>query len=188
MHTHAPPPPHTHTHFLWLNGNSNKISTKITQQKNLNFKNPTGNATLLKIFHRESSGIEISKRNSNWKLIILYNLPKLSAGIFLSNVTGSNWNHTWYQNLPQCSAGTCIKLTNISWLDLTFNPAGIGIPVSFFHRGGVDFKWNSPFCNKMHKSESNAGKKHTSGPRYWDVPVLVNTGTFLVYQHCLKMW
>ena len=67
-----------------------------------------------------------------------------SAGIFLSNVTGSNWNHTWYQNLPQCSAGTCIKLINISWLDLTFNSTGIGIPVSFFHRGGVDFKWNSP--------------------------------------------
>ena len=28
----------------------------------------------------------------------------------------------------------------------------------------------------------------TSGPRYWNVPVLVNTGTFLVYQYCLKMW
>ena len=25
-------------------------------------------------------------------------------------------------------------------------------------------------------------KKNTSGPRYWNVPVLVNTGTFLVYQ------
>ena len=24
--------------------------------------------------------------------------------------------------------------------------------------------------------------------RYWNVPVLVNTGTFLVYQYCLKMW
>ena len=32
------------------------------------------------------------------------------------------------------------------------------------------------------------GKKYTSGPRYWNVPVLVNTGTFLVYQYCLKMW
>ena len=31
-------------------------------------------------------------------------------------------------------------------------------------------------------------KKYTSGPRYWNVPVLVNTGTFLVYQYCLKMW
>ena len=30
-------------------------------------------------------------------------------------------------------------------------------------------------------------KKYTSGPRYWNVPVLVNTGTFLVYQYCLKM-
>ena len=27
-----------------------------------------------------------------------------------------------------------------------------------------------------------------SGPRYWNVPVLVNTGTFLVYQYCLIMW
>ena len=32
------------------------------------------------------------------------------------------------------------------------------------------------------------GKKYTSGPRYWNVPVLVNTGTFLVYQYCPKMW
>ena len=31
-------------------------------------------------------------------------------------------------------------------------------------------------------------KKYTSGPRYWNVPALVNTGTFLVYQYCLKMW
>ena len=31
-------------------------------------------------------------------------------------------------------------------------------------------------------------KRYTSGPRYWNVPVLVNTGTFLVYQYCLKMW
>ena len=31
-------------------------------------------------------------------------------------------------------------------------------------------------------------KKCTSGPRYWNVSVLVNTGTFLVYQYCLKMW
>ena len=29
-------------------------------------------------------------------------------------------------------------------------------------------------------------KKYTSGPRYWNVPVLVNTGTFLVYQNCPK--
>ena len=26
------------------------------------------------------------------------------------------------------------------------------------------------------------------GPRYWNVPVLLNTGTFLVYQYCPKMW
>ena len=44
----------------------------------------------------------------------------------------------------------CVKLTNISWLDLRFTPAGIGIPVSFFHRGGVDFKWNSPFNKHLH--------------------------------------
>ena len=31
-------------------------------------------------------------------------------------------------------------------------------------------------------------KKYSSGPRYWNVPVLVNTGTFLVYQYCWKMW
>ena len=30
-------------------------------------------------------------------------------------------------------------------------------------------------------------KKCTSGPRYWNVSVLVNTGTFLVYQYCPKM-
>ena len=37
------------------------------------------------------------------------------------------------------------------------------------------------------KNGSNLRKKYTSGPRYWNVPVLVNTGTFLVYQYCLKM-
>ena len=31
-------------------------------------------------------------------------------------------------------------------------------------------------------------KENTSSPRYWYVPVLVNAGTFLVYQHCLNMW
>ena len=30
-------------------------------------------------------------------------------------------------------------------------------------------------------------KRYISGPRYWNVPVLVNTGTFLVYQYCPKM-
>ena len=35
---------------------------------------------------------------------------------------------------------------------------------------------------------SKRGKKYTSGPRYWNLPVLVNTGTFLVYQYFLKMW
>ena len=34
----------------------------------------------------------------------------------------------------------------------------------------------------------NVGKKYTSGPRYWNVPVLVNTWTSLVYHYCLKMW
>ena len=29
---------------------------------------------------------------------------------------------------------------------------------------------------------------YTSGPRYWNVPVSVSTGTFLVYQYCPKMW
>ena len=36
--------------------------------------------------------------------------------------------------------------------------------------------------------DTRVGKKYTSGPRYWNVPVLVNTGTFLVYQYCPKMW
>ena len=31
-------------------------------------------------------------------------------------------------------------------------------------------------------------KKVSLGPWYWYVPVLVNTGTFLVHQYCLKMW
>ena len=31
-------------------------------------------------------------------------------------------------------------------------------------------------------------KMYTSGSRYWNVPVLVNTGTFVVYQYYLKMW
>ena len=31
-------------------------------------------------------------------------------------------------------------------------------------------------------------KKYTSGPRYWNVPVLTNTGTFKVYQYRPKMW
>ena len=31
-------------------------------------------------------------------------------------------------------------------------------------------------------------EKYTSGPRYWNVPVLVNTGTFFEYQYYLKMW
>ena len=35
---------------------------------------------------------------------------------------------------------------------------------------------------------SSFRKKYTSGPRYWNVPVLVNTGIFLVDQYCLKMW
>ena len=39
-------------------------------------------------------------------------------------------------------------------------------------------------CLRSHQN----WKRYTSGPRYWNVPVLVNTGTFLVYQYCLKMW
>ena len=31
------------------------------------------------------------------------------------------------------------------------------------------------------------GKKYTSCPRYRNIPVLVNTATFMVYQYCLKM-
>ena len=31
-------------------------------------------------------------------------------------------------------------------------------------------------------------KMYTSGPRYWNVPVLVNIGTFMAQQYCLKMW
>ena len=31
-------------------------------------------------------------------------------------------------------------------------------------------------------------KKYTSGPRYWNVPVLMNTGTFRLYQYCPKIW
>ena len=37
------------------------------------------------------------------------------------------------------------------------------------------------------KQKQTFGKKYTSGPRYWNVRVLVNTGTFLVYQYYLKM-
>ena len=48
--------------------------------------------------------------------------------------------------------------------------------ISYIHKM-VIFKYNWNFW-----------KKYTSGPRYWNVPVLVNTGTFLVYQYCLKMW
>ena len=31
-------------------------------------------------------------------------------------------------------------------------------------------------------------KRYTLGPRYENVPLSVNTGTFLVYQYCPKMW
>ena len=49
-------------------------------------------------------------------------------------------------------------------------------------------------ANKTAQPRSSAittvrkGGKYTSGLRYWNVPVLVNTGTFLVYQYCMKMW
>ena len=36
--------------------------------------------------------------------------------------------------------------------------------------------------------EEKKENKYTSGPRYWTVPVLVNTGTFLAYQYCPKIW
>ena len=51
-------------------------------------------------------------------------------------------------------------------------------------------KWPTPGTILMHRwySSKMQRKKYTSGPRYWNVPVLVNTGTFLVYQYCLKMW
>ena len=69
--------------------------------------------------------------------------------------------------------------------------------------GGVD--QYSSYCSVFQASSSESGlqvsnttrsllvelsswKKYTSGPRYWNVRVLVNTGTFLVYQYCLKMW
>ena len=43
-------------------------------------------------------------------------------------------------------------------------------------------------CLERNVPWEKRGKKYTSGPRYWNVPVLVNTGTILVYQYCLKMW
>ena len=43
-------------------------------------------------------------------------------------------------------------------------------------------------CDLLQNNNKSTRKKYTSGPRYWNVPVLVNTGTFLVYQYCLKMW
>ena len=45
-----------------------------------------------------------------------------------------------------------------------------------------------PWWLKMWKVRSKIGKKYTSRPRYWNVPVLVNTGTYLVYQYWPKMW
>ena len=50
--------------------------------------------------------------------------------------------------------------------------------VTIFYESFVDKNW----------LEKDKRKKYTSGPRYWNVRVLVNTGTFLVYQYCLKMW
>ena len=45
-----------------------------------------------------------------------------------------------------------------------------------------DFKWflESVFGKGIHVPVGH--------PRYWNIPVLVNTGTFLVYQYCPKMW
>ena len=30
--------------------------------------------------------------------------------------------------------------------------------------------------------------RNTPGPRYWNIPVHVNTGTFVAYQYCVNMW
>ena len=62
-----------------------------------------------------------------------------------------------------------------------------------FFSQGVRIRWNlANFPGKMqiwiHLWQFRKWKKYTSGPRYWNVPVLVNTGTFLVFQYCLKMW
>ena len=39
---------------------------------------------------------------------------------------------------------------------------------------------------KMMPCGTTIWERYTS-PRYWNVPILVNTGTFLVYQYGLKM-
>ena len=44
--------------------------------------------------------------------------------------------------------------------------------------------WSAAGCRSIQKMWG----KYTSCPRYWNVLVLMNTGTFLVYQYCLKMW
>ena len=41
---------------------------------------------------------------------------------------------------------------------------------------------------KGHNRLSNLIAKGKGGPRYQNVPVLINTGTFLVYQYYLKLW
>ena len=38
--------------------------------------------------------------------------------------------------------------------------------------------------SKNSRKEIFFQKKYTLGPRYWNVPVLANTETFLVYQYC----
>ena len=50
---------------------------------------------------------------------------------------------------------------------------------------GVYGPENAVFQKQKKKKER---EKYTSGPIYWNVPVLVNNGTFLMYQYCLKMW
>ena len=52
--------------------------------------------------------------------------------------------------------------------------------VYFFHGYADDKLHSTGFYKKIRK-------KYTSGLRYWNVPVLVNSGTVLVYQYCLKM-
>ena len=45
---------------------------------------------------------------------------------------------------------------------------------------------NKQTNKNKNKRKKGKRKKYTSGPRYWNVPVMMNTGTFLVYQYFLK--
>ena len=75
---------------------------------------------------------------------------------------------------------TCIKQSRLA-VNNWFSVVYFGL---VFNTGITNFlNFDDTRQRLLEKSE-----KYTSGPRYWDVPVLVNTGTFLVYQYCLKMW